>query len=194
MTITSRYPAGNFDFETTSWQAGLGKDSTLGLEFGYGLDDHWVLGGLAAVTSSSSSWDEGTRGNGGTNDRRRLSFLAGPKLDYMFGSASSVRPFAGAALGFVERTDREQSKWFVPSAEVPGPYHSTDPDSSLAGLDLAARLGLRWFVAPWLSIDPALSFDASFLWGHGPHSANADAHATAYDFGASIAASGWWGR
>jgi hypothetical protein len=193
LTTTSRYPAGDFDFETTSTQAGFGQKSTVGIEIGYGLDEHWVLGGLAALRGSSTSWDTGTRGNGGNNERRTFSLFLGPKFDYMLGSASSLRFFAGGAVGFVRLTDREDSKWLVPLSSGFGPYFSTDPDSSLAGFKLAGRVGLRWFATTWLSIDPAFFFDGSFLSGHGPHSASADAKAKGYTFGLSLAASGWMG-
>jgi hypothetical protein len=190
---TTRYPAGELNFDTTSTQAGFGRNSTFGVEIGYGLREQWVVGGLAAVRGSSSSWDDGTRGNGTNHERRTFSFFLGPKLEYMLLLASSLRLVAGGAVGFVRLTDREDRKTLVPSAIAPGPYFSTDPDSSLAGVKLEGRLGLRWFAAPWLSIDPAVFFGGSFLSGHGPHSASTDAKAKSYSFGLSLAASGWVG-
>src|SRR2546423_1806810 len=79
----------------------------------------------------------------------RFPFFVGPKVDYLFWSASPFRPFVGAIAG-VERSNRDV-------------VHGI---GSMIGAAVQGRAGVRCFAAPGFSIDPALFFEGVYLGMH----------------------------
>lgn len=182
---------------TTVW--GLNSRSGITLEGGYGINDMFVIGGLLQLGGWSTSI-ETTQYNGvgaqtGTIKQRESVFdlFLAPKLDVMFMPDSRVRPFVGGALGLVhysrsiENTTANNVIW-------------RSYDGGWTGLGLMARAGIRWFLTPGFSIDPAFVFGGSFMSGSTTHQLNQGTAALNYDtgvagytLGLNVAFSGWVG-
>lgn len=155
------------------------------LEFGYGLSDMFVLGGLVQLGGTSLSLD---------NSDQELSgfelFLA-PKLDLVFSPGADVRPFVGAAIGLA---------YVSGGADGGTAAGAAGSDVSAIGFGLVARVGLRYFVAPGLSIDPHLALDyTSLTWSQevdgfsfsAPSIDSTDVTFSTLQFGLHLALSGW---
>lgn len=157
------------DYARTNW----GFHGTSGVQFegGYGLTDSLVLGGLLALGNDSTELSTGN------NEETVSTFelLLAPKVDYLFMPSSKVRPFVGGALGlFVHNTDDENS------------------ETSLLGLGVLARAGVKWFAAPGFSIDPALTFGGRWLSGEtDTGNLSFDASSSGYQIGLTLGMSGW---
>ncbi len=131
-------PLTDIDVDTSRTTWGLHDRSPLMLEGGYGLTDSLVLGGLLVLGGNSESIDVE-----GTDEETDSTFnlLLAPKVDYLFMPSSKLRPFVGGALGLaVQNTDSS----------------SADTETSLWGLGLLGRVGLKWFPVPGFSIDIGL--------------------------------------
>jgi hypothetical protein len=161
----------DIDYARTNW--GFHGTSGVVFEGGYGLTDSLVLGGLLALGNDS------TEVSTGNNEDTVSTFelLLAPKIDYLFMPASKVRPFVGGALGLVvHNTD----------------YDDGDTETSLLGVGLLARAGIRWFAAPGFSIDPALNFGGRWLSGDtDTGNLSYDASSSGYQIGLSLGMSGW---
>jgi opacity protein-like surface antigen len=175
---------------TTEW--GLSNRSGINLEVGYGITDSLVLGGMLQL----GGWVNTTGANTITNDTSRLtnstfSLFIGPKIDYMFLPDSMVRPFIGGAIGLVRQT-------YSTEQETVGSVTTNNLDIGTTGVGLLARGGIRWFLTPGFSIDPALVFGINTGTGSTEYPLRGgrrsdDTTATGYSIGLSLAFSGWIG-
>lgn len=190
-SATVRYPAPLGDIagesKTTRW--GFASRNGVNLEGGYGLGDSIVLGGLLGI----GSWSEelstkrgAVTAQGNTNTNFDL-FIA-PKFDYMFLPGTSIRPFVGGAIGvqyFSQKVENPQNNGAVEVTK-----------SSATGLALMPRVGVRFFLTPGFSIDPAFVF----LWVPTASGSQEQAGLSydlrdvhSYTLGLTVAASGWVG-
>jgi hypothetical protein len=177
--------------QTTTW--GFSSRNPLSLEAGYGITDSLVIGGMLQLGGwANTIGAQNVTAAGGRQHESRFSLFIGPKLDFMLLPDSMVRPFVGGAIGLVRRTD---------TIETTNQNNITTTQSDLGqtGIGLMARAGIRWFLTPGFSIDPAFMF--GFGWTSGgidvPAGAgatrNIDTSANGYTVGLSVAFSGWVG-
>jgi hypothetical protein len=156
------------DSSTTSW----GIRDSAAAELGYGVTDSLVLGGFLQLGGESSSVEpEGEE----ESESSEFELLLGPKLDFMFSPGQKVRPFVGAMAGLLMASAEDEAS-----------------ETSLTGFQLLGRVGLRAFVAPGFSIDPALAlswFTASGEAEFGP--TTVDVSASGINVGLLIGFSGW---
>jgi hypothetical protein len=156
------------DNSTTSW--GIGDE--VFAEIGYGLGDSMVLGALVTLHGASSSSEP----EGGTeSESSEFEFTLGPKFEYMFSAGQSVRPFLGAVVA-VALAGAEQGS----------------VETSLTGFQLAARGGLRAFLADGLSLDPSLL--VGWVTASGDvdvGAASTDVSASGFNVQVSLGLSGW---
>ncbi len=189
-------PAGTMDYKNdihqTRW--GVSDHSNLNLEIGYGLNDNMVLGGMLVM----GGWSQYLHSEqaGSTNHRQDSSFnlFIGPKFDFMFLPDSRVRPFVGAAIGLsrVAATTTTTSNAAVTT---------TGYDVGYTGIGLLLRGGVRCFLTPGFSLDPAFVFgfatmSGSALGATGVPSQAAtsyDSGLTGFSVGLGVTASGWVG-
>ncbi len=179
----------------TTW--GLSNRNGVSLEGGYGITDSLVLGGILEMGDwSNTTGPDGMSRTVARNKESMFSLFIGPKLDYMLLPESVVRPFFGVALGLVRRTDTRESTLLNAAGAA---VTTTDSDVGLTGVGLQGRAGIRWFLTPGFSLDPAFVF--GFTSASGSISVPAGAGATrSYDMSASgytvglrVAFSGWIG-
>lgn len=177
----------------TRW--GVSSHSNVSLDVGYGLNDNFVVGGVLVF----GGWTESTQPQYGAQanaQRSTFSFFIGPKLDYLFLPDSRVRPFVGAVIGLARNTDNRTTS----AANVT----VTQSDETLTGLGLLGRVGIRWFLTPGFSIDPALSLGFHTLSGSATGApafvaptvvpgTSYDSGLTGYSIGFGVTASGWVG-
>jgi opacity protein-like surface antigen len=197
-SITQNVPAGNgttIEYEsvnrTTVW--GLGSRNNVTFEGGYGITDSLVLGGMLELGgwSNTTGPDTITAGDPRRTDSMFSLFL-GPKLDFMLLPDSVVRPFIGGAIGLVRQSY---------SIETTNQNNITEPqaDFGVTGVGLLARAGIRWFLTPGFSIDPAFVFGFATASGStgtpvgGGATRNDDTSATGYTLGLRVGFSGWIG-
>jgi hypothetical protein len=160
------------DVGTSVTRWGLSDEGGIQLEGGYGINNSMIVGGLFALGGSST-----TETAEGANDvdSSKFNLLLAPKFDYHFSAGQPLQPFVGGAIGLVmSKTDN-------------GAY-----ETSTTGLGLLGRGGLRWFLAPGFSVDPAvnLGFQA-FSGSMDRGNVSADLSGTAFTIGISIGMSGW---
>jgi hypothetical protein len=157
----------------SSFALGLGPESGVLLEGGYGLSEMVVLGGLLQAGNESVSTEPAT---GGSLNDSRLDLLIGPKVDLMLSPGRKVRPFLTAAAGL---------DFFS--------YNVADSKTEATGFEANLGLGLRWFAAPGVSFDPALVGG----WGMGSGTLSDQAGGiydysfSAFALGLRLAVSGW---
>ncbi|HEY5956770.1 MAG TPA: hypothetical protein VIV60_09465, partial [Polyangiaceae bacterium] len=179
------------DRSTTRW--GFSNQSSVAFEGGYGLTDSIVVGGILQLGGASRrdgvNWPRYANINTLTSDTKYSTFnlLIAPKFDYMLLPTSAIRPFFGGAIGILYQS--EKVKAIQPSTT------QTVWGVSETGLAILLRAGVRCFVTPGFSIDPALMFSwvptASGSFDNGATSYDASAHG--YTIGLGVAASGWVG-
>jgi hypothetical protein len=164
----------NIDNSRTNW--GFNEKNGVALEGGYGLTDSLVFGGLVNLGGNSETMDWGT--DQATTSTFNL-FLA-PKLDYLFMPGSTLRPFIGGALGLSVQT-----------MDSPDSFLG-NTNTSLWGLGLLARVGVKWFAAPGFSLDPSFNFGGRWLTGSTDvGNANYDTSSSGFQVGLSLGMSGW---
>ena len=179
-------PAWTQTLEVSETQWGLSGDNGVSLELGFGIGESLVVGGVlvfggATETSSSNVMDDDE-----TTDSS-LSILVGPKLDFMFLPDSNVRPLLGAAIAW-QRSSAETETTTAQSVTT------TLSDVALSGVQLMTRAGLRWFVVPAFSLDPAVVFQWTTVSGdYGVAAQNFDASASGLSIGLGLSVSGWIG-
>jgi len=187
-TVQYPQPVGDVaaDRKTTRW--GFGSHSGINLEGGYGIGDSLVVGGFVSLGSWSQK-DQTNRGNEIEVKVTTLNLMLAPKIDYMFLPGQSFRPFLGGALGITHQTETHQTRSATNVTR-------TQSDDSLTGLAVMLRAGVRCFLTPGFSIDPAFIF----AWTPTASGSHTDANALKYDMSASgytlgltVAASGWVG-
>jgi outer membrane protein W len=161
------------DISTTSW--GIGEDSPVTLELGYGVTDMLVIGGFLRLggTSQETDYDQAEFPD---SESSEFSMLLGPKLDVMFSPGNTVRPFVGAGVGLLIQSSED----------------ADENETSLTGFQLVGRAGLRAFLADGFSLDPALDIG----WGTASGEAESavgdlDLSASVFNVGVSLGLSGW---
>ncbi len=180
---------------TTTW--GFADRNGATLEAGYGLNDMFVLGGLLQLGGWSQSIQTPAPAPAGatiTNKESFFTLFIGPKLDVMFLPDSRVRPFVTGAIGLVRMTDTRQT---TTAANVT----TTSYDEGSTGGGLLLRAGIRCFLTPGFSLDPAFVFGYAGAFSGsttipnpvGPGTVNYDTSASGYNLGLSVVASGWVG-
>jgi hypothetical protein len=177
---------GNYKINQSGVHWGFNNHSSVNIEGGYGLGDSLVLGGFIGLGGWSQK-NELPRGNELWRKDSTLDLLIAPKIDYMFLPGQSIRPFIGAALGLIYQSATVESR--------NGNVTTTDSDDSATGLAVMLRAGVRFFVTPGFSLDPAFTF----LWiptasgSHQEGDRKYDLGANGYTLGLTVAASGWVG-
>jgi hypothetical protein len=162
------------------------------LEGGYGITDSLVIGGILQFGGWAGTTGADNIAAGGRIHESRFSLFIGPKVDYMFLPDSMVRPFVGGAVGLVRRTHTHETT-------NPNNITTTDYDIAQTGIGLMARAGIRWFLTPGFSIDPAFMVGLGWTSGGtdvpagGGATQNIDTSANGYTVGLSVAFSGWVG-
>jgi opacity protein-like surface antigen len=185
--VTVQYKTVN---RTTEW--GLSNRSGINLEAGYGITDSLVLGGILQLGGWSNTTGPKTITNGDPRiTNSTFSLFIGPKLDFMLLPDSMVRPFVGAAIGLVRQT-------YSIEQETQNNVTTNPANIGTTGVGLLARAGVRWFLTPGFSIDPALVFGVNTGSGSTEHPngqgrQSDDTTATGYSIGLSLAFSGWIG-
>ena len=198
-TLTEHRPlvtggTNDYKLDTTNTTWGFANRNGVFLEVGYGLNDMFVLGGLLQLggTSQTVTTPAGAPAGATTQTKESMfNLFIGPKLDVMFLPDSRVRPFVGAAIGLVRFTDNIQDT--NANNVTTTPY-----DGGWTGVGLLGRAGIRCFLPPGFSLDPAFVFGFDTLSGSttrpvGAGTTNYDTGATGYNLGLSVAASGWVG-
>lgn len=179
-------PGGERTLKTKTFNWGFASRNGVNLEGGYGLSDSLVLGGIVGLGGRSETTKLDQPGANENTDSTFELMLA-PKIDYMFSPDSRLRPFVGGALGIIYQSAKTEFH----NADTN--TTTTESDASATGLLLMGRVGLRWFLAPGFSLDPAFVFGwipfASGSYKAGATSYDADAHQ--FSLGLSVAASGW---
>lgn len=179
---------GEQETETSSFAWGFGRHNGINLEGGYGLGDSLVIGGFMALGGLSES-AKLAQDNANERTDSQFTFGLAPKLDYMFLPTSRFRPFLGGAIGITHQSFKEETH--DPQSGIT----RIDTKVSLTGLLLMARVGVRCFLTPGFSLDPALTFGLVPT-ASGSAQAGAtsvDASASQFSIGLSLAASGWVG-
>ena len=179
------------DVHDTRW--GVSDHSNLNLEIGYGLNDNFVIGGLLTLGGWTESLhpQQDANSNSGETDSS-FSLFIGPKLDYMFLPESRVRPFVGAVVGLSRVTSERQNTSNL------GNITTTAYDFSHTGVGLFARGGIRCFLTPGFSLDPALVLGFASMTGSsqgavGAAAVSYDSGLTGFSVGIGVTASGWVG-
>lgn len=195
-TATVRVPQGaggtleqKSDENTTVW--GFGRSNRVALEGGYGLTDSLVIGGVLQMGGWSREESTAPGSNNKTSDSR-FSLFIGPKIDYMLLPTSMVRPMFGATLGLIRQTD---------SIDFTNANATTNQSSfGATGLGVMGRAGIRWFLTPGFSIDPAFVFGVATMSGSyeqpgvNPNTRlSYDASLSGYTVGLQVGLSGWVG-
>ncbi len=180
---------------TTTW--GFASRNGVTLEGGYGLNDMFVIGGLMQLGGWSQSAETTPPGDGTTKVKSStFDLFLGPKLDVMFMPDSRVRPFVGGAIGFAHYGVSQETTAPLGAGTVT----RKDFDGAWNGVGFLGRAGIRWFLTPGFSIDPALVFSYTALSGSmnypvAPAGAtvNYDTPASSYMLGLNVGLSGWVG-
>jgi hypothetical protein len=188
-------PVGTMDYKNdihqTRW--GVSDHSNVNLEIGYGLNDSMVLGGMLVL----GGWSQYLHSEqaSSTVHRQDSSFnlFIGPKFDFMFLPDSRVRPFVGAAIGL----SRVAATTTTTNATA---VTTTQSDNGYTGLGLLLRGGVRCFLTPGFSLDPAFVFGFATMSGSAlgaegvpNQAASYDSGLTGFSVGLGVTASGWVG-
>jgi len=154
---------------STAW--GLSDENGVTAHVGYGINNDLVLGGFLQLGSRSttSEYEDEDEVDGDV-----FQLTLGPEIDYMFGG-TTVRPFVGGGLGLL--------------------HLSSDGDAegelSATGIGLKAGVGLRWFAARELSIDPMFQMGYVSASGEMEEPIEADLDISGWNIGITVAISGW---
>jgi hypothetical protein len=187
-TGTVAYPTGDIsqDVKTTRW--GFADRSGVNVEGGYGIGDSLIVGGFVGLGGWSQK-QQLNEANAVEEKQSTLNLTLAPKIDYMLLPGKSIRPFFGGAIGLAYSTDTRQTR-------TNNNVTRTDSDTSLTGLAIMLRAGVRCFLTPGFSIDPAFMF----TWVPTASGSYTDLLARKYDMsadsytlGLTVAASGWVG-
>jgi hypothetical protein len=169
---TTTVEAGGLEVDVDSSTTNWGVRNPVAAELGYGITDSLVLGGFLQLGGESSTVEpEG----GEESESSEFELLLGPKLDFMLSPGQEVRPFFGAMAGLLMGSADDEAS-----------------ETSVTGFQLLGRVGLRAFLAPGFSIDPALAFSwftASGETERGP--TTVDASVSGINVGLLIGFSGW---
>src|SRR5688572_11493099 len=165
-TSEAEVPGDDVSVDVSEVDWGLTGENGVVLELGYGVTDIVILGGFVQLGGSSQSTQVDLPGEPEV-DRTEFGLVIGPKIEAMFSPGSTVRPFIGAGVGFLlSSTDDED----------------TGTDTSLTGVQLLGRVGLRAFAAEGFSIDPAIVFGWATASGEvETATANVDTSASAFN-------------
>lgn len=177
---------GERTLKTKAFNWGFASRNGVNLEGGYGLTESLVLGGFLALGGRSDTTKLDADG-ADEDTESRFDLTLAPKIDYMFSPGSKLRPFIGGALGITYHSQKTESH--DPQTNTT----TTSLDASATGLLLMGRVGLRWFLAPGFSLDPALMF-GWIPFSSGSYKVGAtsyDADLSQFSLGLSVAASGW---
>lgn len=189
-------PVGMFDYKRdlhqTRW--GLSDRSNVNLEIGYGLNENFVIGGLLVLGGwTGSQHSQQAPSPNSNNQQSSFSLFLGPKLDYMFLPDSRVRPFLGVVAGISRVTAHTQNTTDLSVT-------NTGLDTGYTGVGLFGRAGIRWFLTPGFSLDPAFVFGFASMTGNAqgvpgvPNgAASYDSGLTGFSVGLGVTASGWVG-
>ena len=175
----------------TTW--GFASRNGVTLEGGYGLNDMFVIGGMLQLGGWSQSSLPGP-GNA-TEKTSMFDLFIAPKLDVMFLPESRVRPFVGGAIGLTHfGTTTERTTPAAGGATVT----TTQNSAGATGIGLLGRAGIRWFLTPGFSIDPAFVFSYSAMSGsteepRGAATVSYDSSMNSYTIGLNVGFSGWVG-
>lgn len=183
-SVTVDTPVGERSIDASSFNWGFSQRNGVDVEGGYGLGESLVLGGFLAL----GGWSQSAKPDGANKTTESGFTLAlAPKLDYMFMPESRYRPFVGGAIGLSYQSNKTEVE--------SGSTTTTTGKSSLTGLLLMARVGVRCFVTPGFSLDPALTlgFVPTASGSYAAGATSYDASASQFSIGLSIAASGWIG-
>lgn len=178
-SISAENNGGEADRSSVNW--GFSDAAPLQLEVGYGLTDQIVVGGVLQLGGDSETFEVM---NGGKQETSKFDFVLMPKIDYQFSPTSMFNPFAGAMLGIAISSQ---------DTTVAG---VTQGESSTMFVMLA-RVGLRCFLTPGLSVDPALVVGFGVGGGSQELSGGPQPGAelgfgnTAFQVGLTVAISGW---
>jgi hypothetical protein len=175
-TTDLELPGGDVSADVSGVNWGLTGENGVVLELGYGVTEIVILGGFVQLGGSSQTTQVDLPGEPEV-DRTEFGLLIGPKIEAMFSQGSTVRPFIGAGVGFLLSSVDDED---------------TGNDTSLTGVQLLGRLGLRAFAAEGFSIDPAVVFGWATASGEvdtGP--TNVDTSFSAFNVGLGLGFSGW---
>jgi hypothetical protein len=134
-----------------------------------------ILGGFVQLGGSSQTTQVDLPGEPEV-DRTEFGLVIGPKIEAMFSPGNTVRPFIGAGAGFLLSSVDDED---------------TGNDTSLTGVELLGRIGLRAFAAEGFSIDPSVVFGWATASGEvdtGP--TNVDTSGSAFNVGLGLGFSG----
>jgi outer membrane protein W len=182
-----------YDLHQTRW--GVSDRSNLNLEVGYGLNDEMIIGGMLVLGGWTGSVHSQQQASPQQVKQSNFNFFIGPKFDYMFLPDSRVRPFIGAVVGLsrVAQNNTNTTQFGVTTTSL---------DTGYTGVGLMGRAGIRWFLTPGFSLDPAFVFGFSSMTGSaqgvavgpGPNGAlSYDSGLTGFSVGLGVTASGWVG-
>ena len=182
-----------WDLHETRW--GVSDHSNLNLEIGYGINDMLIIGGLLTLGGWNGYNHSQQLGSSNNTQESTFSLFIRPKFDVMFLEESRVRPFVGAIIGLTRVTDNQ-------TATSDLNVTTTNVDTGYTGVGLFARGGIRWFLTPGFSLDPAFVIGFATMSGsaQGILRNGAAVAATSYDSGLTgfsvglgVTASGWVG-
>jgi hypothetical protein len=169
-TLENDDTGAEIDSSVTMW----GVRQSVSAELGYGLSDMIVLGGMVVLGGASQTIE---LTGGDEAEVSEFAVFVGPKIDFMFSQGAELRPFVGAAVG-IESALQE----------------SEGLETTITGVELVGRVGLRWFASEGFSLDPAFAIG----WGAGggeledaDGTGQVDVSASGFSVGIVIAASGW---
>ena len=149
------------------------------LELGYGLGKMAVLGALMEVSGGSTKYEPPT---GNDEDRQSFGFAAGPKLDLVFSSGETMRPYLGLTGGYAAR-------WA--SANID---NAPNQESKATGFFATGRFGLHVFATKSFSIDPMFVFNyrkADLTEDFGLQPEDIESTVKGYEAGLALGFSGW---
>lgn len=179
-----------FDLHQTRW--GVSDHSNVNLDIGYGINDMFVIGGMLVLGGWSGYNHSEQTQSPNHNQDSTFSLFIGPKLDIMFLPDSRVRPFVGAVVGLQRVAENTTATNNVSVT-------TTTLDTGYTGVGLYARGGIRWFLTPGFSLDPAFMIGFATMSGSAQGMVNPalgasyDSGLTGFSLGLGVAASGWVG-
>ena len=178
-----------FNYHQTRW--GVSDHSNVNLEIGYGLTDEMIIGGLLVLGGWTGYSHSEQQPSPNHIQDSSFNLFIGPKFDYMFLPQSRVRPFVGAVVGLSHVSQNA-------TTTNDNSVTTTTLDTSYTGLGLMGRAGIRWFLTPGFSLDPALVLGFATHSGNAqgigaPNAASYDSGLTGFSVGLGVTASGWVG-
>ncbi len=163
---------GEAEEESSSTAWGFSDENGVTAHVGYGINDDLVLGGFLQLGSRSTATESEGEDE---EDRDSFELTIGPEIDYMFGG-TTVRPFVGGGLGLLHTSVDDEGE---------------GTELSATGVGVRAGVGLRWFAARGLSIDPMFQMGYISASGELEEPGEADLSISGWQIGISVAVSGW---